>query len=165
MDNAIKLVPFSELHILKTFTWICEPELRRMFLMRGEPSWAEHVAYCKRILADPGQSVYTVCYAEEHVGNCGFKNIVEKTEGELWIYMGSPLVRGKGVGTAATRLLLEEGFDHLDLRMIYLHVADFNVAAHAVYKKLGFVEVPLQADFSDWAGRDCRIIRMELEKK
>lgn len=165
MDYTIRLIGFSAQHIQKTFEWISEPELRRMFLMRGEPSWEEHVAYCNRILADPKQSVYAICFGEEHVGNCGFKNIIEKTEGELWIYMGSPLVRGKGVGTSATKLLLEEGFRHLDLSMIYLHVADFNVAAHTVYEKLGFVEVPLRGDASDWAGRDCRIIRMELEKK
>ena len=164
MDNVIKLIPFSEVHIQKTFEWICEPELRRMFLMRGEPSWDGHIEYCKRILADSSQSVYAIYYGGEHAGNCGFKNIIEKKEGELWIYMGSPIVRGKGVGTSATKLLLEEGFGPLDLRMIYLHVADFNTAAHAVYEKLGFAEVPLQGDASDWAGRDCRIIRMELEK-
>lgn len=165
MDDSLKLIGFSELHIQKTFEWICEPELRRMFLMRGEPSWEEHVAYCKRILSDPKQSVYAVYFAEEHVGNCGFKNIIEKEEGELWIYMGSSLVRGKGVGTSATKLLLEEGFHNLALHMIYLHVADFNIAAYTVYKKLGFVEVSLRGDASDWAGRGCRIIRMELENK
>lgn len=163
MNNVIRLIAFSELHIMKTFEWISDPELRRMFLLRGDPSWDGHSAYCRRLLADTGQKVYAICCGDEHVGNCGLKNIIEKSEGELWVYIGSPLVRGKGIGTITTKLLLEEGLRHRDLRMIYLHVADFNTAARRVYGKLGFVEVPLRGDAAAWAGRDCRIIRMELE--
>ena len=83
----------------------------------------------------------------------------------MWIYIGSPLVRNKGIGRFATELLLEKGFNHFHMSCIYLHVADFNTAARALYQKLGFHEVPLRGDAEDWTDRGCKIIRMELEDK
>jgi len=156
------LIPFDERHIQKTFVWVSDPEIRRLFLMRGEVTWEGHRQYWSRILSDSRQKVFAILdEGGVHVGNCGFKNI-SPSEGELWIYFGEPGVRGKGLGTKATRLLIQEGFSHLDLSMIYLHVADFNTAARAMYKKIGFSEVPLKAGIDDWADRGCRIIRMEL---
>lgn len=164
MNDLINLMPFGEQHFQKTFEWISDPELRHMFLMRGEPLWESHIAYCTRITSDPNRRVYAICIGEDHVGNCGLKNIVDKVEGELWIYMGPPGVRGKGIGTTAIKLLLKEGFGSLGLGLIYLHVADFNAAAISMYKNLCFVEVPLGGDTGDWAERGCRIIRMALER-
>jgi RimJ/RimL family protein N-acetyltransferase len=98
-----------------------------------------------------------------HIGNCGFKNIsVEKNSGELWIYIGKPSNRGKGIGLKATRALVEEGFLNLGLKQVVVHVADFNKAALNLYKKLGFVETPMTGDGSQWQARGLQIIRMEL---
>jgi RimJ/RimL family protein N-acetyltransferase len=159
------LVPFEQLHIRKTFEWVSDAEMRRLFLMRGEVTWDGHLKYFSKALSDATQFIYAILDENsQHVGNCGFKNI-KPHEGELWIYLGESSTRGKGIGTSATRLLVNEGFTRHDFRLIYLHVADFNAAAISMYINLGFVEVPLQGDASDWAGRDCRIIRMELEKQ
>jgi len=45
---------------------------------------------------------------------------------------------GKGLGTEATRLIVDYGFDMLNLNRIQLHVNAENEAAKAVYKKIGF---------------------------
>lgn len=156
------LIPFNEKHIEKTFVWASDPEIRRLFLMRGVITWEGHQQYFSKALSDPRQKIYAILNeAKVHVGNCGLKNILP-SEGELWIYIGEPCARGKGLGAKATRLLLQEGFQRFCLSMIYLHVADFNVRARVMYKNMGFLEVPLGAGADDWTDRGGRIIRMEL---
>lgn len=162
---AVTLNPFGKEHIEQTFAWVSNPVLRKLFLMRGEVTWEGHFAYFERVLTDPAQRVYAVIADGRHAGNCGFKNLAtNKGEGELWIYLGDPATRGRGIGLVATRLLVEEGFDNLGLGLIYLHVADFNMAARQVYRKLGFIEVPLKETGDGWGDRGCEIIRMELRK-
>ena len=163
---AVSLEPYIQKHVLKTFKWVLNPELRKLFLMRGEPTWEVHNKYFERVLQDHSQRVYAILAGDEHVGNCGLKNLLSlRKVGELWIYIGEPSIRGKGIGKRATELLLHEGFEVLGLKMIYTHVADFNTAARRLYKKLGFHEVPLINDSNEWANRQCKIIRMELKKQ
>ena len=45
---------------------------------------------------------------------------------------------GKGFGTEATKLIVDYGFNMLNLNRIQLHVNAENEAAKAVYKKIGF---------------------------
>lgn len=47
--------------------------------------------------------------------------------------------RGRGLGTEATRLIVEHGFTVLGLHRITLEVYDFNPRARHVYEKVGFV--------------------------
>ena len=162
----VVLVPFTNDRVVLTFEWVKDPDLRHLFLMRGEPTWEGHNKYFERVLRDPTQRVYAILAGDEHVGNCGLKNLLPlRKEGELWIYIGEPSIRGKGIGKRATELLLHEGFEVLGLKMIYTHVADFNTAARRLYKKLGFHEVPVINDSNEWANRQCKIIRMELKKQ
>jgi RimJ/RimL family protein N-acetyltransferase len=59
---------------------------------------------------------------------------------EFGILLGAKSVWGHGVGTGATRFMIEHGFDALGLRRIYLDVLDTNARARSIYDKLGFVE-------------------------
>ena len=162
----VVLAPFTNDRVVLTFEWVKDPDLQHLFLMRGEPTWEVHNEYFERVLQDPAQRVYAVLAGDEHVGNCGLKNLSPlKTEGELWIYIGEPSMREKGIGKHATELLLHEGFEVLGLKMIYAHVADFNTAARRLYKNFGFQEVSLTDDSNEWANRQCKIIRMELKKQ
>ena len=47
---------------------------------------------------------------------------------------------GKGIGTEATKLILDYAFDFLNMHRIKLEVYEYNTRAIGVYKKLGFVE-------------------------
>jgi len=51
-----------------------------------------------------------------------------------------PESRGRGVGTAALRQLIEFGFRRRNLRRLHLIVIESNQAAVAAYRRLGFVE-------------------------
>jgi RimJ/RimL family protein N-acetyltransferase len=51
-----------------------------------------------------------------------------------------PAARGRGVGTAAMRLVLRHAFETLGLHRVGLRVLAYNTRAIAAYRKCGFVE-------------------------
>jgi len=57
------------------------------------------------------------------------------------IFIGDKNIRGKGIGTDATNLLLDFGFNVLNLRNIMTEVFSFNKASLKVCEKCGFKEI------------------------
>ena len=165
MNSKISIIPFSKDHIVQTFDWLQDDELRHLFLLSEKPTIEKHKAYFEKVLNDSSQKVYAILFNDQHVGNCGFKNIIpDHSEGEIWIYIGDSLKRGKGIGKSATQRLLKEGLNNLSLKLIYLHVAEFNTAAIKLYKNLGFAEVSEDQLGEEWKKKEHQIIRMELKK-
>ena len=60
--------------------------------------------------------------------------------GTLGIFIGDKDYRDKGYGTEAIKLLLDYGFNYLNLENIKLDLMEFNERAYACYKKCGFKE-------------------------
>lgn len=56
------------------------------------------------------------------------------------VFIGELDARGRGLGTEATRLMLEYAFNELGLHSVMLIVAAFNHAASRAYSKAGFRE-------------------------
>lgn len=162
MKHRVTLAPFTEQHVDTTYAWVCDADLRRDFLMRGEVTPEGHVAHFHRVLADPEQVVFAILAERTHVGNAGFKAVRRGQGAELWVYIGDPEARGKGIGREAVRLLIEQEAPRLRLRWIYLHVATFNEAAIRLYASLGFRQVDWTPG-PEWEDRGIELIRMERE--
>ena len=58
----------------------------------------------------------------------------------LGIFIGNKEYWNKGYGTEAIRLILDYGFNYMNLHSIQLHVMSFNQRALKCYKKCGFKE-------------------------
>jgi len=160
----IRLIPLTQFHVEKTFIWIQNPEFRRLFLMRGEVSWQAHQEYFRKVLNDPSQIWYAIIVHDSHIGNCGISILSrEKKECTFWVYIGDTSLRGKRIGTAATRLLIEKAFNVFEMSHIIIHVAAFNDQATRMYKTLGFTEIPLGNE-EEWLNRGCEIIKMVLAR-
>ena len=157
--TEVSLEPLTNKHILKTFSWVSNPAFRSVFLLRGDVTWEGHEAYFSRVLQDPSQKLFAILHNNEHVGNCGYKYLdwTSKT-GELWIYIGSPDMRGRGIGLCATKCLIREGVERFGLKKILLHVAKSNESARRMYLRCGFIEAGEAG--GEWEGRDMlRMIR------
>lgn len=74
-------------------------------------------------------------------GTIGLLSIDSKNrKAEYYIAMGETSLKGKGVSTQASKLLLNYGFRELGLNRIYLFTETENVPAQRLFQKIGFVK-------------------------
>lgn len=75
------------------------------------------------------------------IGTISLENINNiNRRATLGIFIGDKSGRNKGYGTEAIRLILDYGFNYLNLNNIKLDLMEFNERALACYKKCGFKE-------------------------
>ena len=75
------------------------------------------------------------------IGNCGLKNVdYINRVATLGIFIGDKEERNKGYGKETIKLLLDFGFNYLNLNEINLDVMEFNKRAIKCYEKVGFKE-------------------------
>ena len=78
---------------------------------------------------------------DELIGNCGIMHINHKDRcAEVGLFIGNEENRNKGYGAETLQLLLDYGFNYLNMNNIMLNVKSFNERAIACYKKVGFKE-------------------------
>lgn len=75
------------------------------------------------------------------IGNCGIHQIdnINRTA-VLGIFIGDKEERNKGYGTEVMNLMLDFGFNYLNLHSIKLDLMEFNERALKCYQKCGFKE-------------------------
>lgn len=78
------------------------------------------------------------------------------------IFIGERDSRGKGYGQEAMRLLLDFGFNLLNLHNIMLGVFDFNECAIHAYQSLGFHEIGRRREARWIGGKAYDVIFMDL---
>jgi RimJ/RimL family protein N-acetyltransferase len=166
MNNITKIILFKKQHLEKTFLWMQDKELKRCFLLRREISECDHLKWYENYLLDGSQRIFAIEWNDQHIGNCGLKNInmIDK-KAELWIYFGETNIKGTGLSKQVVKRLLSYTFDELNMNKAYLHVADFNAPAIRLYKSIGFVT---EGTFErDYLMEDVfiTIIRMSLFKE
>nr|WP_300003977.1 GNAT family N-acetyltransferase [Tissierella sp.] len=86
---------------------------------------------------------YFAIFSEEDklIGYMGMKEIKYlKKESTLGVVF-DPDFMNKGYGTETLKIFLKEYFWSMNMKIMYLEVAEFNARAHTVYKKMGFENV------------------------
>lgn len=76
-----------------------------------------------------------------------------------------PAHRGKGLGTASYEMALEFLFQHYNMHMVYLRVAEFNEQARRLYARLGFVETGRYEEYLYRHGRYWDYIIMSMTRE
>ncbi len=108
---------------------------------------------------------------DELIGNCGFNAVNQIRQcAEVGIFIGDEENRNNGYGSEAMILLVDFGFNYLNLNNIMLKVFSFNERAINCYKKAGFKEIGrrrqayyLKGNYHDEIFMD--IIRSDRHKK
>jgi RimJ/RimL family protein N-acetyltransferase len=80
----------------------------------------------------------------------------------LGIAIGDKTCWGKGYGQEATKLLLDYGFNLLNLNGIMLGVYSFNKRAINCYKKVGFKEIGRRRQARIIAGKKYDVVLMDI---
>ncbi len=78
-----------------------------------------------------------------------------------YVVMLGPEARGRGLGTAATRLVLDYAFHVTNLRMVWLKVLAPNKAGVRAYEKAGFRTAGTLREAGYWLGTVCDEILMD----
>lgn len=86
----------------------------------------------------------------------------QHNKAEYGIFIGEASARGRGVGTAAAKLMLRYCFEEEGLHRIYLRALSGNEQAIRSYEKAGFVKEAVLKDDVRIGGEYCDIIWMAV---
>lgn len=100
---------------------------------------------------------------DEMIGTVALERINHKNRSAtLGIFIGNKEYLSKAYGTEAIRLILDYGFNYLNLHSINLHVMSFNQRAIKCYKKCGFKEMGRIRDKNFLNGKYYDTICMDI---
>lgn len=127
-------------------TWLNDPQVRAGLTISLPLSLAEEEGWFEHMLSTPPPEhplVIEILQAEggyQPVGNCGFHQIDWRCRcADVGIFIGDRRYWNQGFGTEAMRLLLQHGFETLNLNRIGLRVHANNLGAVRAYEKAGFI--------------------------
>ena len=136
----------------KYLEWLNDPEVATGLIIMAKILGVESE---KEALEHLAKNTYSFAIVDlekdELLGNCGFSSVdFRNRNAEVGIFIGNKSYWGKGYGVEALKLILDFGFNVLNLHNIHLTAYSFNKQAIKCYKKVGFKE----------AGRirECKLI-------
>lgn len=143
--KRIRLRAIEREDVPKFHEWVNDPEVTRglaMYLplsMQDEENWFDRMSK-----VDPDEKPLAIEIRKgkgwKLIGNCGVFGIsLTNRSAELGIVIGEKSEWDKGYGAEAMTLLLQHGFETLNLNRIFLRVYEDNVRAVRSYEKAGFV--------------------------
>lgn len=95
------------------------------------------------------------------VGSVYLRDIdYENSSAEFGIFIGEDSARGKGIGTKATKMILDYGHKKLGLHRIFLRLLAENIPAYKSYRKAGFVTEGIFRDMKKIDGKFVDIMFM-----
>lgn len=127
---------------------------QELFTREGHENWIKNKV-------DTGQVVQMIiCDAatDKPLGSVYIRDIDrEHNKAEYGIFIGEDDARGRGVGTAAAKLMLRYCFEEEGLHRVYLRAFTSNLQAIRSYEKAGFIREGLLRDDVRIDGRYCDI--------
>ncbi|MBN1538240.1 MAG: GNAT family N-acetyltransferase [Anaerolineales bacterium] len=125
--------------------WVNDPDVRGGVAMYLPFSMYEEEKWYESTMAKPAAEHPMMIEVKEGdswmpIGDCGFFTLDHRNRsGELGILIGRKDYWNQGYGSEAVQLLLEHGFNTLNLHRVYLRVFEDNKRAIRAYEKCGFI--------------------------
>lgn len=135
------LRPLEEADIPTCLRWINDPEITRTLATFRPWNELREREWFQGLYKDEHNIGLAIALKEndKHIGNIGLHGLDWKNrEAELGIMIGEKDEWDKGYGSEAISLMLEYGFERLNLHRIYLRVYEHNPRAQRCYEKAGF---------------------------
>lgn len=148
--------------------WLNDPEVKQNLSLVFPLSLAAEEKWFEDMLKrSPAEQVLTIEVRQPDgetwlpIGNCSLMDIDWRNRSaEFGIFIGDKTRWNQGYGAEAARLMLQHGFETLNLHRIFLRVFATNPRARRAYEKAGYVlEGTLrQAHFQDGAYIDVFVM-------
>jgi RimJ/RimL family protein N-acetyltransferase len=152
--------------------WYADPEIAQLLRHDLEPltSWQSRGYFDTFILPSSARGT---CFAiherrtKRLIGTTALTDRLAKASGESALFrivIGEKDAWGKGYGTEATRLVVQQAFESLGLSEVRLEVFSHNARAISAYTRVGF---EVTGEHTEWVPRrktELRVIEMRLRK-
>ena len=123
--------------------WYADPEIARLARYQQTPMRSEEIErfFTARVVGPEALAMAVHERSTDRlVGTCAFSQMDGDNGSALFhITIGEPDTWGRGFGTEATRLMIDDAFGVMGLHRIALYVFEFNVRAIRAYRRCGFV--------------------------
>jgi len=159
--ELVCLAPLSVESVPDWVRWMTDPATTQYLYAPGDEPPERHTSaslldWGRRILADPTRLVFglTVPGGTRAIGDARLGPILGR-RAKFSIMIGEEEHRGRGLGTEATRMVCDFGFEKLGLREIRLQVNRQNRAAVRAYLNAGFEQrrgADMRLSRARWAG-------------
>ena len=135
LDSLVTAVRASLPELIKWLPWATDSYNRlegMRFLRDSSAAWKDRRAY--------DYAVRSTKYPDEHLGNVSiWATSKQYGVGEIGYWIRTDKVH-KGIGTAATRAMVELGFGDLRMHRLTLRIAIGNRGSERIAEKLGFTK-------------------------
>lgn len=129
-------------------------------------SYQAEKEYLEKHIKDEASFAIVTIGEDKLIGTVGLENIHNVNRvATLGIFIGDKNYRSNGYGAEAIRLLLDYGFNYMNLNNIKLDVISFNERAIKCYKKCGFKEYGRRRECVYINGKYYDIISMDILKR
>lgn len=165
IGKRIILRPLKERDLEKSRQWVNDWEICRGLLRYLPVADFEHKEWFKKLKSDEKKIVFAIEIksSKKYIGNVGLRSIDWRNRNaDFFIYIGEKTVWNKGYGTEATALFVEYCFKTLNLRKVYLRVAEYNKGAIRAYEKVGFKKEGALKDEIFAEGKYHNVVRMAI---
>jgi len=145
--------------------WLNDFEVAKYLLLYRQQITAAKEKEILTKMSERGDYIFAIIDKKTDglIGNCGFHNInAVNRRAEFGIFIGDKNCQNKGFGTEAGKLLLDFGFNILNLNNILLEVYSFNERAIKAYEKIGFKHIGKQREAKIMGGKKYDKIFMDI---
>lgn len=116
---------------------------QELFTRESHENWIHTMVETGRVV----QLIICGLDTDEPLGSVYIRDIDRHhNKAEYGIFIGEPAARGRGIGTAAARLMLRYCFEEERLHRVFLRVFSTNTQAIRSYEKAGFTREALLRD-------------------
>ena len=164
IGERIYLSPINSEDIEKFTQWLNDFETTDYIGRSGSVvTLNDEKKYLEEKANDIIQFVIVTLEDDKMIGTISLNEINHlKRKATLGIFIGDKEYREKCYGAEAIRLILDYGFNYLNLNNIKLDLIEFNERAYACYKKCGFKEYGRRRKCEFINGKYYDVIEMDI---
>lgn len=154
IGETVFLSPLDANDYEKFTEWVNDTEVSQYLLLTGNVLTMDNE---KHFLSNEAANEVRMAIVDKDtknvIGICGLHRIDPINRSALFgIFLGDKNYHNKGIGTEATKLMLDFGFSILNLHSVYLEVFAYNKRAIRCYEKCGFKQMGVRRQFHYYAG-------------
>jgi RimJ/RimL family protein N-acetyltransferase len=143
--DRVRLVPPRREYIEQFQKWMTDPEITQYLRMFRPITRDMEEDWYNTLKKRENDFIFSIVILDDEndeilIGNCEIKVDWKNRVGSCGIVIGEKDYHSKGYGTEAMKLLVDYGFNTLNLNRIELSTFNFNLRALKSYKNVGFKE-------------------------